>query len=97
MIKIEGTITKISSKYILREIISFLDYKNALLLVKYNNNIKEKLGIVNEDYSLPIKYSISKTKESLPLAPNKKQRFFKNLLLLINFVTLIFIFIDSFI
>ena len=95
--KIEGTITKISSKYILREIISFLDYKNALLLVKYNNNIKEKLGIVNEDYSLPIKYSISKTKESLPLAPNKKQRFFKNLLLLINFVTLIFIYIDSFI
>ena len=93
----EGIITKVSSDYILRDIFSFLDYKNALLLVKYNNNIKEKLGIVNEDYSLPIKYSISKTKESLPLAPNKKQTFFKNLLLLINFVTLIFIFIDSFI
>ena len=93
----EGIITKVSSDYILRDIFSFLDYNKALLLVKYNNNIKEKLDIRNEDYSLPIKYSISKTKESLPLAPNKKQTFFKNLLLLINFVTLIFIFIDSFI
>ena len=92
--KTEEKITKISSKYILKEIFSYIDYNRALKLVKYNNNLKEKIDVGNEDYSLTIKYSIGKVKESLSLAPNKKQNFVRRLLLLIILVILIFIFID---
>ena len=93
--KTEEKITKISSKYILKEIFSYIDYNRALKLVKYNNNLKEKIDVGNEDYSLTIKYSIGKVKESLPLAPNKKQNFVRRLLFLIILVILIFIYIDS--
>ena len=36
---------KITSKYVLREIFSFIDYNRTKKLVKYNSKLNERLGM----------------------------------------------------
>ena len=48
-------VKKISSKYILREIFSFIDYNRTKNLVKYNLKLRERLNIKLEDYSIILK------------------------------------------
>ena len=63
---------KISSKYILGEIFSFIDYNRTKKLVKYNFKLYERLGMKLEDYTLTFNYYIKEVKESLPSIPKKK-------------------------
>ena len=64
-------IKKISSKYILTEIFSFINYNRTKNLVKYSLKLREKLNIKLEDYSLTFNYSEREIKEPLPSNSNE--------------------------
>ena len=55
-------VKKISSKYILGEIFSFIYYNRTKNLVKYNLKLRERLNIKLEDYSLTFNYSERESK-----------------------------------
>ena len=76
-------VKKISSKYILREIFSFIDYNRTKNLVKYNLKLRERLNIKLEDYSLTFNYSEREIKEPLPSNSNEDIRTWRIILIVI--------------
>ena len=76
-------VKKISSKYILREIFSFIDYNRTKNLVKYNLKLLERLNIKLEDYSLTFNYSEREIKEPLPSNSNEDIRTWRIILIVI--------------
>ena len=56
-------VKKITSKYILREIFSFIDYNRTKKLVKYNFKLYERLGMKLEDYTLTFNYYIKEVNQ----------------------------------
>ena len=48
--KTKNVLNKIRSKYILQEILNNLKNKKSLDIIKYNNNIKERMNISIKDY-----------------------------------------------
>ena len=56
-------VKKITSKYILREIFSFIDYNRTKKLVKYNFKLYERLGMKLEDYTLTFNYCIKEVNQ----------------------------------
>ena len=84
---------KITSKYVLREIFSFIDYNRTKKLVKYNSKLNEKLGMKLEDYTLTFNYYIKEVKESLPSIPNAAHTL-RTILIIILFIINILLIID---
>ena len=76
-------VKKITSKYILREIFSFIDYNRTKKLVKYNFKLYERLGMKLEDYTLTFNYYIKEVKESVPSIPKKDTMIFRTVLIII--------------
>ena len=61
----ENEILKISSKYILKHIFSYLKYNYFLKLIKYNKNLQKQLDINLEDSIYNYKFCIKANKEIL--------------------------------
>ena len=59
----KNNIYKVSSKYILHNIFSFLDYNKALNIMKYNKKLQNTLNIKLDDYSIDYSLNIVKEKE----------------------------------
>ena len=59
----KNNIFKVSSKYILHNIFSFLDYNKALNIIKYNKKLQNTLNIKLDDYSFDYSLNIVKKKE----------------------------------
>ena len=89
-------VKKISSKYILREIFSFISYNRTKKLVKYNFKLYERLGMQLEDYSLTYKYTIREVKESLPSNPKEIKIPFKPILIIFLIIMNILLYIGAF-
>ena len=49
-----GRISKISSKYLLRDIFSFLEYNYVLKLIKYNKKLQKLFDVKNQYYDYNI-------------------------------------------
>ena len=86
-------IKKISSKYILTEIFSFINYNRTKNLVKYNLKLREKLNIKLEDYSLTFNYSEREIKEPLPSNLNEDIRTWRIILIVIIVIINIMLYI----
>ena len=46
----KSDISKLSSDYILKEIFTYIKYKEILKLIKYNKSLQKRLFISNENY-----------------------------------------------
>ena len=86
-------VKKISSKYILREIFSFIDYNRTKNLVKYNLKLREGLNIKLEDYSLTFNYSEREIKEPLPSNLNENIKTWRIILIVIIIIMNIMLYI----
>ena len=69
-LKLKSIIENVKSQYILRKIFDNLSKKKSLYLIKYNNNIKNRININNNDYK---KYSEIYSPIELEIIPIKNQ------------------------
>ena len=94
--KREGILSEVSSKYIILEIFSHLDFNHAIKLIKYNNLLKNKIGLKKEEFLFTYKYNIRKVKEK-PLGFAFDDELIDVLIiyLVIKFLIYIFILIES--
>jgi len=85
---------KISSKYILGEIFSFIDYNRTKKLIKYNLKLLERLDMKLEDYTLTFKYSVKEIKESLSSNSGKDTETWRIIIIAIIVIMNIILFIS---
>jgi hypothetical protein len=92
--EIINILMKISSKYILGEIFSFIDYNRTKKLIKYNLKLLERLDMKLEDYTLTFKYSVKEIKESLSSNSGKDTETWRIIIIAIIVIMNIILFIS---